>query len=182
MKKITINIEDGISKERVERDNLFTTETKEALDSMKVGQSFIVKTETHRAAVIYYGRKFGIKFTSKKIYEGARKGINSPFHFRIWREPGQPTPIPDPKPRDYTKTKVKEFGSLTKVDVTDPANAPTDYAPKHALAEGVLEMAELRAENRKIVEDLEHIKRVLKEELKQDINWQPVRDNLEDES
>ena len=43
-------------------------------------------------------------------------------------------------------------------------------------------MAELRAENRKIVEDLEHIKRILKEELgeKSIDDWKPVKENDED--
>ena len=176
MKKLKIVIEDGITKSSVEADNFFDAETKQALDSMKVGQSFTVKTISQVHSVLQYGRKTGNKFSSKKIYEGTRKGVNSPHHFRIWREQGKPKPLPEIK-----RDKVKEFGSLTKADVTDKSNLPRDGVPKQRLAQGVLEMAELRAENRKIVEDLEHIKKILKEELgERDIEWRPVRDNDED--
>ena len=177
MKKIKIVIEDGITKNSVEEHNFFDSETKEALDSMKPGQSFTVKTSAQVHSVLHYGRRTGKKFSSKKIYEGTRKNINSPHHFRIWREEGTPKPLPEVK-----RDKVKEFGSLTKIDVTDKSNLPNDQSvPKQRLAQGVLEMAELRAENRKIVEDLEHIKKILKEELgERDIDWRPVRDNDED--
>ena len=175
MKKIKIIIEDGIDKSSVGTENFFDSETKQALDSMKVGQSFTVKTYSQRAAVFQYGRRTGKLFSSKKIYEGTRKGVNSPHHFRIWLERGKPKPLPEVK-----RDKVKEFGSLTKADVTD--NSPNDPSvPNQRLAQGVLEMAELRAENRKIVEDLEHVKKILKEELgERDIDWRPVRDNDED--
>ena len=176
MKKINIVIEDGITKSSVEANNFFDTETKQALDSMKVGQSFTVKTISQVHSILQYGRKTGKKFSSKKIYEGTRKNVNSPHHFRIWLEQGKPKPLPEVK-----RDKVKEFGSVTKKDVTD--NSPIDPSvPNQRLAQGVLEMAELRAENRKIVEDLEHIKRILKEELGEKAidDWKQLKENDED--
>ena len=181
MKKIKIVIEDNIDKDSVGTENFFDDETKKALDSMKVGQSFTVKKYSQRAAVFQYGRRTGKLFSSKKVYEGTRKGSDSPHHFRIWLERGKPKPLPDQK--KYQQFKVKDYGSLTKTDVTDPANSPHDQTlPNQRLAQGVLEMAELRAENRKIVEDLEHIKRILKEELgeKSIDDWKPVKENDED--
>ena len=179
MKKIKIVIEDNIDKDSVGTENFFDAETKQALDSMKVGQSFTVKKYSQRAAVFQYGRRTGKLFSSKKIYEGTRKGSDSPHHFRIWLERGKPKPLPELK-----RDKVKEFGSVTKKDVTlNKADVLDDQTvPNQRLAQGVLEMAELRAENRKIVEDIEHIKRILKEELgeKGIDNWKRVKENDED--
>tara|TARA_R100000234_G_scaffold107452_1_gene78515 strand:+ start:129 stop:680 length:552 start_codon:yes stop_codon:yes gene_type:complete len=181
MKDDKIVIEDGIDKDSVGTKNFFDDETKKALDSMKVGQSFTVKKYSQRAAVFQYGRRTGKLFSSKKIYEGTRKGSDSPHYFRIWLERGKPKPLPDQK--KYQQFKVKDYGSLTKADVTDKVNSSNDQSvPNQRLAQGVLELAELRAENRKIVEDLEHIKRILKEELgeKGIDNWKPVKENDED--
>jgi len=178
MKKIKIVIEDGIDKHSVGTEMFFDAETKKALDSMKVGQSFTVEKNSQRSAVFQYGRRTGKLFSSKKIYEGTRKGSDSPHHFRIWLERGKPKPLPEVK-----SLKVKEFGAVTKKDVTDATNLPNDQTvPNQRLAQDVLEMAELRAENRKIVEDLEHIKRVLKEELGEKAidDWKPVKENDED--
>ena len=79
MKKLEIKIEDGIEKPDYTGKNILNSETMKSLKGMKAGQSFTVKTESHKLTVQLYGRKIGKVFSSRKIYEGNTKGKNSPY-------------------------------------------------------------------------------------------------------
>jgi len=165
MKKLEIKIEDGIEKPDYTGKNILTGETMKSLRNMKAGQSFTVKTESHKLTVQLYGRKIGKVFSSRKIYEGNTKGKNTPYHFRIWCESGKPKPLAKTN-YESQKSIVKNFGSLTKGNVSD---GDGDATTRHRVSNDVLAMAELRADNKRIVEDLDKIKQILKEELKHDV-------------
>ena len=165
MKKLEIKIEDGIEKPDYTGKNILTGETMKSLRNMKAGQSFTVKTESHKLTVQMYGRKIGKVFSSRKIYEGNTKGKNTPYHFRIWCESGKPKPLAKTN-YESQKSIVKNFGSLTKGNVSD---GDGDATTRHRVSNDVLAMAELRADNKRIVEDLDKIKQILKEELKHDV-------------
>ena len=171
MKKLEIKIEDGIEQHEVRRNNMLDDKTKELLKNIKVGQSFTVKTVSQKLTIQMYGRHIGKKFSSRKIYDGTTKGIDAPHHFRIWCDSRKPTPIPNEKYGRYSKkpyedSKLKTFGSISKTQVSDGEG---DATTRHKVSDEVLAMAELRADNKRIVEDLDKIKKILKEELGHDV-------------
>jgi hypothetical protein len=158
--KIEIKIEDGIKKSNL-KTGMLDDKAKKLLRDMKVGQSFVVKTVSQKSAVQIYGNKLGLKFSSRKIYTGTNKGSRSPHVYRIWKD-GTRSPITKDRTKEYAKNKVKNFGSLTKSDVSEGEG---DATTRHKVSNDVLAMAELRADNKRIVEDIERIKKILKEEL-----------------
>ena len=112
-----------------------------------------------------YGNKLGLKFSSRKIYTGTNKGSRSPHVYRIWKD-GTTSPKTIDRTKEYARNRVKNFGSLTKTDVSDGDGQATT---RHKVSNEVLAMAELRADNKRIVEDLDKIKQILKEELGHDL-------------
>lgn len=163
MLKLNIKIEDGIEKPDYTGKNILTSETMQSLKDIKAGQSFTVKTESHKLTVQLYGRKIGKRFTSRKVYEGNTKGSNSPHHFRMWCESGKATPLPEVETAS-SKAKLKSFGSIskTKTESDGDGNATT----RHDISPEILAIAELKEENKNIVDDISKIKKILREELK----------------
>ena len=158
--KIEIKIEDGIKKSNT-KTGMLDDKAKKLLRDMKVGQSFVVETASQKQAVQIYGNKLGLKFSSRKIYTGTNKGSRSPHVYRIWKD-GTTSPKTIDRTKEYARNRVKNFGSLTKTDVSDGDGQATT---RHKVSNEVLAMAELRADNKRIVEDLDKIKQILKEEL-----------------
>ena len=134
-----------------------------SLRDIKAGQSFTVKTESHKLTVQLYGRKIGKRFSSRKIYEGNTKGRNAPYHFRIWCESGKVKPIPTSKPPSRN-AKLKSFGSLSKSETKSDADG--NATTRHDISPEILAIAELKEENKNIVDDISKIKKILREELK----------------
>ena len=177
MKKIEIKIEDGIEQHEVERNNMLDDKTRELLKNIKVGQSFTVKTASEKLIIQNYGRHIGKRFSSRIIYDGTTKGINAPHHFRLWCDSKKPTPIPDKK---YKDSKLKSFGSMSKTQVskTQVSDGDGDATVRHSVSDDVLAMAELRADNKRIVEDIDRIKQILKEELGHDLEtFKPLNED-----
>ena len=180
MKKIEIKIEDGIEQHKVERNNMLDDKTRELLKNIKVGQSFTVKTISQKHTIQTYGRHIGKRFSSRKIYDGTTKGIDAPHHFRIWCDSKKPTPIPNEKygrypKKPYEDSKLKTFGSISKTQVSD---GDGDATVRHSVSDDVLAMAELRADNKRIVEDIDKIKQILKEELGHDMEtFRPLNED-----
>ena len=175
MKKIEIKIEDGIEQHEVERNNRLDDKTRELLKNIKVGQSFTVKTVSEKLIIQNYGRHIGKRFSSRKVYDGTTKGINAPHHYRLWCDSKKPTPIPNKK---YEDSKLKSFGSISKTQVSDGDGEATT---RHKVSNDVLAMAELRADNKRIVEDIDKIKKILKEELGHDVeNYQTINEDASD--
>lgn len=177
--KINIEIEDNVEKPLGRgKKSLLDADTIAKLQSMEIGQSFVVLKQTQVASIQMWGRKVGKRFSSNKIYAGERKDKN--FYFRVWLE-GNCKPVePKPQKRDYTKNQPKSFGSLptNKVE-SDGVGSATE---RSKVPNEILTLVELKEENRMIVEDLDKIKRILKEELGyQDFNFSYTRLN-EDES
>ena len=158
--KIEIKIEDGIKKFN-RKTGMLDDKAKKLLRDMKVGQSFVVETASQKQAVQIYGNKLGLKFSSRKIYTGTNKGSRSPHVYRIWKD-GTTSPKTKDRTKEYARNRVKNFGSLTKTDVSDGDGQATT---RHKVSNEVLAMAELKADNKRIVEDLDKIKQILKEEL-----------------
>ena len=158
--KIEIKIEDGIKKPD-RQTGMLDDKAKKLLRDMKVGQSFVVETASQKQAVQIYGNKLGLKFSSRKIYTGTNKGSRSPHVYRMWKD-GTTIPTTKDRTKEYARNRVKNFGSLTKTDVSDGDGQATT---RHKVSNEVLAMAELRADNKRIVEDLDKIKQILKEEL-----------------
>jgi len=159
--KINIEIEDNIARQPRGRKSLLDADTIAKLQSMEKGQSFVLAKQAQVASIQQWGRKVGKRFSSRKIYTGERKDKN--FHFRVWFE-GDCTPVePKPQKRDYTKNQPKSFGSLSK-QATESVGEGSATERSRVPSE-ILTLVELKEENRMIVEDLDKIKRVLKEEL-----------------
>ena len=143
-KPLEVKIEDGIKHETYRGNVILNDEAIAQLRKMKEGQSFVAQSQSQVLTIINWGKRHDKKFVSRKIWEGSRKGPDAPHHFRVWLVKGKPNPLPDQK---------------------RPAEVQT-----HSLSDDVLAMAELRADNKKIVEDIDHIKKGLKEELGRDID------------
>tara|TARA_R100000030_G_scaffold40509_1_gene30473 strand:+ start:752 stop:1282 length:531 start_codon:yes stop_codon:yes gene_type:complete len=170
--KIEIKIEDGIKKFN-RKTGMLDDKAKKLLRDMKVGQSFVVETASQKQAVQIYGNKLGLKFSSRKIYTGTNKGSRSPHVYRIWKD-GTTSPKTIDRTKEYARNRVKNFGSLTKTDVSDGDGQATT---RHKVSNEVLAMAELRADNKRIVEDLDKIKQILKEELGHDLEkFRPINE------
>tara|TARA_Y100000289_G_C3872324_1_gene124163 strand:- start:40 stop:570 length:531 start_codon:yes stop_codon:yes gene_type:complete len=170
--KIEIKIEDGIKKSNT-KTGMLDDKAKKLLRDMKVGQSFVVETASQKQAVQIYGNKVGLKFSSRKIYTGTNKGSRSPHVYRIWKD-GTTSPKTIDRTKEYARNRVKNFGSLTKTDVSDGDGQATT---RHKVSNEVLAMAELRADNKRIVEDLDKIKQILKEELGHDLEkFRPINE------
>ena len=170
--KIEIKIEDGIKKSNT-KTGMLDDKAKKLLRDMKVGQSFVVETASQKQAVQIYGNKLGLKFSSRKIYTGTNKGSRSPHVYRIWKD-GTTSPKTIDRTKEYARNRVKNFGSLTKTDVSDGDGQATT---RHKVSNEVLAMAELRADNKRIVEDLDKIKQILKEELGHDLEkFRPINE------
>ena len=138
-----------------------TKEIKSSLLSMNVGESFVVKKISYVHHIQMWGRKVGKRFASRKIYTGERKDKN--FTFRVWLE-GDCKPVePKPQKRDYTKNQPKSFGSLSKQATESVGEGSATERSK--VPSEILSLAELREENRMIVDDINQIKKILKEEL-----------------
>jgi|TARA_R100000479_G_scaffold8133_1_gene3435 hypothetical protein len=171
--KIEIKIEDGIKKSNT-KTGMLDDKAKKLLRDMKVGQSFVVETASQKQAVQIYGNKVGLKFSSRKIYTGTNKGSRSPHVYRIWKD-GTTSPKTIDRTKEYARNRVKNFGSLTKTDVSDGDGQATT---RHKVSNEVLAMAELRADNKRIVEDLDKIKQILKEELGHDLEkFRPLNED-----
>jgi len=160
--KINIEIEDNIEKPIGRgRKSLLDSDTIAKLKSMEIGQSFVVSKVQQVSSIQMWGRKVGKKFSSSKIYTGERKDKN--FHFRVWLE-GNCKPVePKPKKHDYDKNKPESFGSLptSKVE-SDGVGSATE---RSKVPNEILTLIELKEENRMIVEDLDKIKKILRQEL-----------------
>jgi hypothetical protein len=151
-----IELEDGISPQDYDsrrwQKSRLDKEARDTLNKMEEGQSFIVKTLLNKNAIFYYGKNNGLRFSYRKIYEGKRKSKDAPHYFRIWLVE-KTSNIPSAKPKSKTKPKLAD-----------------DYVQKtYSVADSVLAIADLKADNKKIVDDIEHIKKVLKEELGADL-------------
>ena len=159
--KINIEIEDNIVKPSIYPSQMLDTETKKVLRSMEKGQSFTVKKAGQVQHIQVYGRSVGKRFSSRKIYTGNRQDKN--FHFRIWLE-GDCKPA-DPKPRtyDYAKNQPKSFGSLSKKQSQSDGEGSATERSK--VPNEILTLIELKEENRMIVDDLNKIKKILRQEL-----------------
>jgi len=130
---------------------------KNLIKEMEIGDSFIID----RYAVINryrnYARAIGKELLARKNFTGTHK---SDFNYRVWYSK---------KIKPYTEispsrdTKLKKHGMLSKKEVQDGAKVdPVIYAQ---IDSHVLAIAELQEENKKIVDDMEHIKKVMREEL-----------------
>jgi hypothetical protein len=173
MQKFNITIEDGIGKIERNFKGYLDAETRQQLDNMKVGQSFTVPNKKQKTIIYYYGRRTGKKFSSVKVYTSTARGVDAPHHYRIWLDGGKPKPLL--KTSRYNKYhKVSNFGSLSKSNVSEGEGEATT---RHNISQEVLAMAELRADNKRIVEDMEHIKKVLIQELGHDLIYRPVRED-----
>ena len=177
--KINIEIEDNVEKPfgRRGRKSLLDADTIKKLKSMEIGQSFVVLKQAQVASIQMWGRKVGKRFTSNKIYAGERKDKN--FYFRVWLE-GNCKPVePKPQKRDYAKNQPESFGSLSTNKVkSDGVGSATE---RSKVPNEILTLVELKEENRMIVEDLDKIKRILKEELGyKDFNFSYTRLNEEE--
>ena len=176
--KINIEIEDNIEKPIGRgRKSLIDSDTIAKLKSMEIGQSFVVSKVQQVSSIQMWGRKVGKKFSSSKIYTGERKDKN--FHFRVWLE-GNCKPVePKPKKHDYDKNKPESFGSLptSKVE-SDGVGSATE---RSKVPNEILTLIELKEENRMIVEDLDKIKKILRQELGyKDFNFSYTRLNEEE--
>ena len=176
--KINIEIEDNIEKPLGRgRKSLLDADTIAKLKSMEIGQSFVVSKVQQVSSILLWGRKVGKRFTSRKIYTGERKDKN--FHFRVWLE-GNCKPVePKPKKHDYDKNKPESFGSLPTSKVkSDGVGSATE---RSKVPNEILTLVELKEENRMIVEDLDKIKKILRQELGyKDFNFSYTRLNEEE--
>jgi len=177
--KINIEIEDNIAKPIGSRGrkSLLDADTIKKLKSMEIGQSFVVLKQTQVASIQMWGRKVGKRFSSNKIYAGERKDKN--FYFRVWLE-GNCKPVePKPQKRDYTKNQPESFGSLSTSKVeSDGVGSATE---RSKVPNEILTLVELKEENRMIVEDLDKIKKILRQELGyKDFNFSYTRLNEEE--
>ena len=174
MKRFEINVENNVEKPSLVRGYILDKKIMKQLKNMKAGQSFTVKTDSQKNTILLYGRKIGKLFSSRKVYEGDRKGVNAPHHFRIWCDSGKPKPLAKTN-YETQKSIVKNFGSLTKGNVSEGEG---DATTRHKVSNDVLAMAELRADNKRIVEDIDRIKKILKEELGHDVeNYQTLNED-----
>jgi len=148
LKPIEKNI--PISEPRGNSKTRKTLAIEERLLSMKPQEdSFIVEGESEANVIRLVGKKIGRPITTRKMYmqEDAKNQRASDLKpiFRIWvKEITEPvsnlsTPLAKPK----------------IVNSNDKATVPSH----------ILEIAELKAENRMIVEDIEKIKKIIKQEL-----------------
>jgi len=157
-----INIEDNIPiPDRGRKSSVVTKELITQLKSMTKGQSFLVNKVSTVASIQMWGRKVGKRFRSEKQYKGERKDNN--FHFRVWLA-GDVKPIePKPQKHDYTKNQPESFGSLSTSKVeSDGVGSATE---RSKVPNEILTLIELKEENRMIVDDLNKIKNVLRQEL-----------------
>jgi hypothetical protein len=137
---------------------MLDTETKKALRSMEKGQSFVVKKAGQVQHIQVYGRSVGKRFSSRKIYTGNRQDKN--FHFRVWLEGDR---SPTTRKPDYAKNQPESFGSLSTSKVeSDGVGSATE---RSKVPNEILTLIELKEENRMIVDDINKIKKILKEEL-----------------
>ena len=148
LKPIEKNI--PVSKIAVHSKSEKTLAIEERLLSMTPGEdSFIVEKDYEAQTVRLIGKKIGRPIIARKMYiqEDAKNQRASDLKpiFRIWvKEITEPvsnlsTPLAKPK----------------IVNSNDKAAVPSH----------ILEIAELKAENRMIVEDIEKIKKIIKQEL-----------------
>ena len=135
----------------------------------------MVKKITNVIRIQMWGRTVGKRFASRKIYEGER--IDKNFHFRVWLEGDRvPEPVKSRK-NDYAKNQPKTFGSLSKkASESDGEGSATE---RSKVPSEILTLIELKEENRMIVDDLNQIKRILKEELGY-TDWSLKTDLMED--
>ena len=171
-----IKIEQGIDlPPRGNKSHFLTQEIKDKLLKMSIGDSFVVEKITTVSYIQYWGKTVGKRFSSRKVYKGERKDKN--FYFRVWLEGDRVPALIDPRKSDYQKNQPKTFGSLSKkASESDGEGSATE---RSKVPSEILTLIELKEENRMIVDDLNQIKRILKEELGY-TDWSLKTDLMED--
>ena len=145
---------------------------KKELEKLEVGDSFIVKNVSLVQQFMRAGKDKGMVMTSRKNYIGPRK---DQFNFRVWYE----RPMTDvelavhkQKQLEYRNRYKKPTVSKTKVNGKETETKVHDTC--YGCNENILLIAELKAENKKIVEDMEKINKIMIEE---NIGWNKAKFN-----
>lgn len=139
-----------------------------AIASLEVGDSFTVKNYGQVNKIRHYAKlKHKKQLESRKEFTG--KTVNDGFVYRMWctkiLNPTEHQSFLNSEKELKSKTKLKTQGMLSKKQVVNK-DAITHINDVRAKIDNmVLQLAEINEENRMIVEDIDHIKKVLKEEL-----------------
>ena len=168
-----IKIEQGFDlPPRGNKSNFLTQEIKDKLLKMSIGDSFVVEKITTVSYIQYWGKTIGKRFSSRKVYKGDKN-----LSLRVWLEGDRVPALLEPRKRDYQKNQPKPFGSLSKkASESDGEGSATE---RSKVPSEILTLIELKEENRMIVDDLNQIKRILKEELGY-TDWSLKTDLMED--
>jgi len=147
-------------------------EQRKELLQLEVGDSFIVKNISAVQQYLRAGKDEGMVMTSRKNYTGPRK---DQFNFRMWYE----RPMTDvelavhkQKQLEYLNRYKKPIVSKSKVNGKHTETKVHDTC--YGCNENILLIAELKAENKKIVEDMEKINKIMQEE---NVGWNKAKLN-----
>ncbi len=135
---------------------------KEVLDAMEIGDSFTVPNAAKVASYRQYMKSKGRRLESRKEFIGERQ-IQGQFCYRCWYT------------GDYTSTerlklaRQKEQTQLMNKKIVPIKENKGDLDKQgntcYGCDQNVLHIAELREENRMIVEDVKKINKILTEEF-----------------
>jgi hypothetical protein len=169
MKSLNIKLEKNVMMPNKYGANYqdFEQDTIDVLRDMKVGDSFTVKNygDVSRLRKLC---KFKLKklVSSRKEYIGKTK--NDGHVFRIWctriLSDNEHQKEVEKFEAQYQNKKLHTAGMLAKHETSD--TTATNHNDYRAKIDGmILAIAEYREENRMLVDDIEHIKKILTEEL-----------------
>ena len=158
-----IKIEKNIPIPSSTNASYLSEEEKNLIRTMDIGDSFLIAKYSHIGRLRQYAKSMGMELIARKNYTGTTR---NEFNYRVWYSK-KITPVA----KVYPHNKLKELGILPPKSVTSRKgmiNNPSGGEPTdgiHLCDQSILDIAELKEENRQIVDDMVHIKKVLKEEL-----------------
>lgn len=141
----------------------------DAIASLEVGDSFTVKNYGQVNQIRHYAKfKHKKQLESRKEFTG--KTVNDGFVYRMWctkiLNHDEHQALLDSDNESKSLNKLKTQGMLSKKQVVNNDGITTNINDVRAKIDNmVLQLAEINEENRMIVEDIDHIKKVLREEL-----------------
>jgi len=139
-----------------------TVQVKEVLDSMEIGDSFVVPNQGKVALYRQYMKRMGKKLESRREHSGERQ-IEGKFHFRCWYtgDYSSAERLKQAKQKEQRQLMFKKIVPLKENKGDLDKNGNTCYG----CDQNVLHIAELREENRMIVEDVKKLNKILTEEF-----------------
>jgi hypothetical protein len=137
-------------------------QVKEVLDSMEIGDSFVVPNQAKVSLYRQYMKRMGKKLESRREHSGERQ-IEGKFHYRCWYTGDFSSAE---RLRQVRKKEQQQLMNKKVVNIKENKGDLDRHGNScYGCDQNVLHIAEIKEENRMIVEDVKRLNKILTEEF-----------------